>query len=93
MKDITGSISISKGRKDRYRDIYSGCKWFDSAEYFVVEAIDGCLIIKKCYMEIPKKAQKFSKARHFQFVSELPLGVFDIDTEESNEDELVIYYE
>ena len=89
---VSGSITVYKGRADRYRDIYSKSSWFDNSEYFVIQDDSESLIIKKCYMEIPKKAQKFTKARHFQFVSELPLGTFDIDEDESNEDELVIYY-
>jgi len=89
---VSGSITVYKGRADRYRDIYSKSSWFDNAEYFDIQDDGECLIIKKCYMEIPKTAQKFTKARHFQFVSELPLGTFDIDKDESNEDELVIYY-
>ena len=89
---VTGNISITKGRLDRYRQIYSSCKWFDGAEYFDIQDDGESLLIKKCYMEIPKTAQKFTSSKHFQFVSELPLGIFDIDEEESNEDELVVYY-
>lgn len=89
---VSGSINVHKGRSDRYRDIYSKSSWFDNAEYFDIKDDGECLIIKKCYLEIPKNAQKFTKARHFQFVSELPLGTFDIVEDESNEDELVIYY-
>lgn len=89
---ISGSISVSKGRAYPYRQLYSNSEWFDNAEYFVIEDDGECLIIKKCYMEIPKNAQKFTSGRHFQFLSELPLGTFEFDEEESNEDELVIYY-
>lgn len=88
---IEGSVSIYKGRADRYRAIYSGSSWFDGVEYFVFEDDGYCLVIKKCYMEIPKKAMKFTKHRNFQFVSEIPLGTYEFD-EESNEDELIIYY-
>lgn len=89
---VSGSIKVGKGRADRYRDIYSKSSWFDSAEYFDIQDDGECLTIKKCYLEIPKTAQKFTKKRHFQFVSELPLGTFYIDEDESNEDELAIYY-
>ena len=89
---VSGSISITKGRTDRYKQLYSNSKWFDVTEYFDIQDDGESLIIKKCYMEIPKTAQKFTSGRHFQFVSELPLGTFDIDEEESNEDELVVYY-
>ena len=89
---VSGSITIYKGRLNHYRVIYSKSSWFDNAEYFDIQDDGECLIIKKCYLEIPKNAQKFTKARQFQFVSELPLGTFDIDEDESNEDELFIYY-
>jgi len=89
---VSGSISITKGRADRYRQLYSSSEWFDGTEYFDIQDDGESLIIKKCYMEIPKTAQKFTSGRHFQFVSELPLGTFDIDEEESNDGELVVYY-
>lgn len=90
---ISGSISVYDGRKDRYRQIESSSRWFDDEEYYVIkDDEDGCLTIKKCYMEIPKNAIKFSKTRRFHFVSQLPKGTFCFDEEESNEDELVIYY-
>jgi hypothetical protein len=89
---ISGSINVGKGRADPYRDIYSKSPWFNSAEYFDIQVDDECIVIKKCYLEIPKKAQKFTTSRHFQFKSELPLGTFCFDEEESNEDELLIYY-
>jgi len=92
MRHPKNTISITQHWKsDRYKKIYSNSKWFDDAEYFNIEDKGDFLIIRKCYMEIPKTALKFS-GRKFVFVSELPLGVFDIDMEESNEDELVIYY-
>ena len=89
---VSGSITVYKGRADRYRAIYSKSSWFDNAEYFEIQDDGECVVIKKCYLEMPKTAQKFTKSRNFQFVSELPLGTFDIDEDESNEDELVIYY-
>ena len=89
---VSGSISVTKGREDRYKQLYSSSEWFNGAEYFNIQDDGESIVIKKCYMEIPKTAQKFTSGRHFQFVSELPLGTFDIDEEESNEDELVVYY-
>ena len=85
-------ISITKGRKDRYRSLYSNSEWFDGCEYFVITDNGDYLSIKKCYMDIPKKAQVFTTSKHFSFVSELPLGWFDIDEDDSNEDEILIYY-
>ena len=51
------------------------------------------MTIKKCLgIEIPKNAQKFPKTKHFQFTSELPIGKFEFDEDESDKDMLVIYY-
>ncbi len=89
---VSGSISVYDGRKDRYRQIKSSSRWFNDADYYVINDDGECLVIKKCYMEVPKNAQKFSKTNRFHFVSDLPKGTFCFDEEESNEDELVIYY-
>ena len=89
---ISGTIKVRKGKSDRYKMIYSNCKWFEDAEYFDIQENNEVLVIKKCYMIIPKTAQKSKKVGFFYCVSELPLGTFNIDENESNEDELVIYY-
>jgi len=90
--EIIGNISITKGRAEPYRQVYSNSSWFNDAEYFIIEDDGECLVIKKCYLEIPKKAMKLTSGKNFQFRSDLPLGKFEFDKEESNEDELVIYY-
>ena len=89
--DVSGSITVMNGRADIYRQIRSNSKWFD-CEYYIIEdnSID-CLLIRKCGLDIPKNAQK-AKRGHFHFESELPIGHFEFDREESTEDELVIYY-
>ena len=90
--DVSGSINVTAGRNERYRQVHSNSKWFDSSEYFTIKDDGECLTIKKCGLQIPKKAQKFTSSRHFMYVSQLPLGRFEFDVEESSEDELVIYY-
>jgi hypothetical protein len=90
MKPRTDEVHIYKGRADRYRVLHSSSKWFDGCEYFIIkDDANGCLRIIKCYLEIPKNAQK--RTTGFQFVSELPIGTFKFD-EDSTEDELIIYY-
>ena len=90
MKARTDNIKIYKHKRIGYRVLSSSSTWFDNAEYFIInDDENGCLTIKKCYMEIPRNAQK--KSSNFQFVSELPIGTFKFD-EDSTEDELVIYY-
>ena len=36
---VSGSITVYKGRADRYRDIYSKSSWFDNSEYFVIQDV------------------------------------------------------
>lgn len=74
------------------KEIVSKSEWFNDVEYYIVEKEDECLIIKKCYMEIPKNALKFSDSKHFRLTMDLPNGTFIFD-EDSNEDELVILFE
>jgi hypothetical protein len=90
---VSGSISVYDGRDYRYRQIKSNSNWFDDEDYYVIKYQDGTLTIKKCYMVIPKNAQKFSKNRTFHFACSLPKGTFKFDENDSNEDELVIYYQ
>jgi len=89
---VVGSINVTAGRAQRYRQLYSNSKWFDDSEYFTVKEDGKCLKIRKCGLHIPRNAQKFTSSRHFMYVSELPIGRLDFDPEDSSEDELVIYY-
>lgn len=95
---ISGKITITKGNlkgfESRYRCFYSSADWFSDAEWFVFDSDQYCLRIKKCrLMEIPKRAHKLTKGTTFQFNSELPIGNFLFDEEESTIDEAVIYFE
>lgn len=88
--DVSGSIVINKGRSEKYRQFKSNSNWFENSEYYSFEENGNCLIITKHYLEVPKNAQK-TKTGHFMCLSELPLGKFEFDEQESTEDELVIY--
>ena len=88
----TDSVTVYKGSYYGYVRIYSRCPWFNDAEYCVTEDLGGCLVIKKCYLDIPNKALKVGNDGRMQFESEIPPGNYAIDQEESDEDELVIYY-
>ena len=88
--DVSGSITISNGRTDRYRAIYSNSKWFNDAEYFTLIENENCLTINKHYMEVPKNAQR-TKRGYFMCLSELPIGRFEFDEDESSEDIVVVY--
>jgi len=34
---VSGSISITKDRADRYKQLYSSSEWFDGTEYFDIQ--------------------------------------------------------
>ena len=87
---VSGSITISNGRNENYRQFKSNSKWFDDAEYFTLTESDNCLTIKKHYMEVPINAQKTNRG-YFMCVSELPIGKFEFDEDESSEDVVVVY--
>lgn len=88
--NVSGSITISNGRNENYRQFKSNSKWFDNAEYFTLIECDNCLTIKKHYMEVPKNAQKTNRG-YFMCKSELPVGKFEFDEDESSEDVVVVY--
>ena len=90
--NVSGSISIYDYKpRQGVKEIVGNSEWFNSTEYYSITDDGECLVIKKCYMEIPKKALKIYKDNHLRFECEAINGTFEID-EESNEDELVIYY-
>lgn len=88
---VSGSISVSMGRTERYRNIYSNSNFFIVGEYYVLKDDGECLTITRCGLDVPKKAQMFIKTG-FQCISELPIKKFEFDAEESNCDEVRIYY-
>jgi len=83
---------LLKVKNDAYRQIHSNSNWFNNVEYFDITDDGYCLIIAKCYMEVKKRSKKFTASRHFTITSEMPLGRFAFEQEESTEDEIVIYY-
>ena len=87
---VSGSITISNGRNENYRQFKSNSKWFNDAEYFTLMESDNCLTIKKHYLEVPKNAQK-TKRGYFMCISKLPIGKFEIDEDESSDDIVVVY--
>lgn len=86
------SITVYKGSYYGYVRIYSNSKWFKGVEYCVLDDLGGCLVIKKCYIDVPDSAVKIGAKTVIQFPSEMPHGNYPIALDESDEDELVIYY-
>lgn len=89
----TESITVFSHDSPNLRRLYSKSEFFSTGEYFVIEHDDNCLVITKCYLEIPSKALKITskKTCRLVFQSDLPVGTYTFDEEETNEDQLVIY--
>ncbi len=89
-----GTIRIHKASYDNQRHIQVCCDWFFNQEYFIIVDDGEKIVFKKCYMIVPKKAYRLSKSKVKQFtiLSNAKLGVFSVCLEESNEDELIVYY-
>lgn len=86
-------ITIHKGNTNLHRGINCACKWFDDCEYYIIENDGTCLTFEKYYsLDKSNKALKRTGAKAFMIVSELPLGKFYYDIEESTTDKLFFYY-
>ena len=86
-------ITIHKGNTNNKRGISCACKWFDDCEYYIIENNNNCLTFEKYYsLDKSNKALKRTGAKAFMIISDLPLGKFFYDTEESTKDKLFIYY-
>lgn len=95
-KKMNDYISISKGHRDDHRQITTNSKFFVADEYIIVEVNDNKIKFIKPDIDYLGKAYKI-KSRHsnwvgFTIVADLPMGKFQCDKDETNEDEMVIYY-
>lgn len=72
---------------------FNNKEWFNDCEFFTIyNNIEyKYLHIKKHYIDIPKGARNNKKGR-FGIFAEIPLGNYEIDEDESTQDELIIYY-
>lgn len=93
MKTSGEYITVHKGQNDLYRGLNCSCKWFDDCDYYIIEDDGNCLTFEKYYsLDKSNKTLKRSNSKAFQIISDLPLGKFFYDTEESTKDKLFIYY-
>ena len=93
--NIRMNVLVS-GKGDRYRKLYCRGDWFNDVEYVEFIYNPSFLLVRKCFLEIPKRAIKIPNGKggfDFDMVSKLPLGLLSLDVEDSTEDELVLYYE
>ena len=94
----TRTITISRVCKNFdncERRIYSRLDFFKDCESFLFLDRGIKLIIKKCGLDAPRNAVtgcRVGDTISFHFSSDIPLGCYEVNEEESNEDRLVINY-
>jgi len=94
IQNVSGSLSIEKNNDKGQLKIVSNSNWFDS-EYVIVNVEEDCIIISKPILDYTGRMFKVMNIGLNSLVKltlELPIGNFEIDQEESTEDELVVYY-
>ena len=97
-KGIMSVYENNKGRtliNKNYLQLYFNNKeWFNDCEFFTLhnDLEDEYIHIKKHYIDVPNNARISQQGSTFCIIAEIPLGKYEVDEEESNEDELVIYY-
>ena len=92
MKAKCDYITISIVRR-KYRGINMSCEWFDNWDYYLINDDGNCLTFEKYYsLETNTKVIKKTSANNTQILSELPIGKFYYDKQETTEDKMFIYY-
>jgi len=91
LHSVSGSINVTNGCQPTQKQILLKSNWFN-VDYYKVEDDGECLLITKCYLDIPKNAHKITKSRHISLITEMPNGKFDFDNDETTEDVVIIYY-
>lgn len=92
---INGSISIRNTPRSHIKQIWSKSDFFNSDVIYAV--MEDCIIFKKPLLSNKKATVKPQKGKsgwwHFQIVGEeLPEITIDFDSDESDEDHVVVYY-
>ena len=89
------TIGVHLGKTSASRQLsVSHIDWFSDCEYFTIKD-DGAesLTFIKCYsLDPPSHTYKLSKIKSFTIVSDIPIGRYAVDQEESDEDKLVVNY-
>lgn len=89
-------IAVTNGtNRDNLRQIIVKADVFNSREFVSIHKVDK-LIIRKPTIDDNMKFNKFCRQKnHLQatIISRISTGKYLIDEEESNEDQIVIYYE
>lgn len=94
--DVSGSISIAIGGNPLARQMQSNSNFFEANEDYIIKINDEKIVIAKATIDYTGKTYKATKKGSgwvtFQIQAELPLGKFEFDADETNEDSVVIYY-
>lgn len=85
-------ILVRQGRNYNNKRInVRNIKWFD-CEYFVIKDDGFSLRFTKCDFDPPKIAHKLTTNFDLTTVSDIELGNYYVNTEESTENELIVTY-
>jgi hypothetical protein len=91
------TVTVYQGGKYNSIKIYSSDEWFKECTYFTFNVNKEKLIIRKQRLDTSRGAKKKSSQKHnpnaayFEFVSDIPHGIYKIDKRLSNEDELIVH--
>ena len=95
--DVSGSISITKGRRENYWQIRSKSKFFTPNEDVIIKVDNEKITFSKPTIDYNGRTYKATPINNgwviFGIVADLPiLKKLEFDLDESNIDERVVYY-
>ena len=97
LSGVIGSITISKGNNPKNIQVTSKSDFFSEPIVYKIE--DGCIVLRHSTIDdnvkkVSPTLDKRSNFYHFNIPfndEEIPLKKYDFD-EDSNEDEVIVYY-
>lgn len=94
--EFSGTIHIFRGTRDTQRQIRTKSLFFAPNEEIIVKVSENKVTFKKPWIDyngktyVPRSTS--SGWVSFMVAAELPYGFFDFDLEESNIDQIVVYF-
>lgn len=89
-------IFVSAGRGPRYRQVNTQSPFFLDCDYFIINEDEQKITFERAPLDATGNIKKGVKYHgdwiKFQFTSEVPIGTYKFDPEESDEDRIVVYY-
>lgn len=93
---MDGYINICKGSKNNDKLIVTKSNFFKSGEYYIIRINNYNITFTRPNIDnnfcVYKAIKGFNCWVQFSLPCDLPLGKFNFDAEESNEDKIVVYY-